>query len=422
MNAEILSIGDELLIGQVTNTNATYLGEQLSLLGITVRRITTIGDNIDTLQQEFRRAWQDHDIVISTGGLGPTHDDVTREAFSNVFHMPLVEHDLVLDDITRFLSERRRPVTAANRDQAMVPAGAEIIRNRNGTAPGYYIHQDMKHFFVVPGVPHEMTGMVASFILPRLLKSFRNARASTTVLTTGIPESTLAELLGEFQSHCDGCSVAYLPSTLGVRVRLTAIDPDQERAAERIAAMQAHINERAGEFVFGTDHDRLEAVVLNLLTDTGKSIAVAESCTGGLITDRITDVPGSSRCFDRGVVAYSNKSKIETLGVDPRIIETHGAVSRQTAEAMAAGVRRLAGSSIGISTTGIAGPDGGTTSKPVGLVWIGIAEDAGTQAFEYYFGNDRIRCKQRSTQAALDTVRRALLRLPLQPTTIRSQS
>lgn len=422
MNAEILSIGDELLIGQVTNTNAAYLGEQLSLLGITVRRVTTVGDRLDDLLQAFARAWDENDVIICTGGLGPTHDDVTRAAVCRFFDTGLVENADVLADVERFLDERKRKPTPANLDQAKVPIGAGIIRNADGTAPGYHFAREGRHLFVAPGVPYEMKGMMESYILPRLRESFRNARASRTVLTTGIPESTLSDILSGIESYCDGCSVAYLPSPLGVRVRLTAVAAAQEEADLRIRNMQAFLLERAGEFVFGHDHETIEAVVEVMLVERGLTIAVAESCTGGAITDRLTNVPGSSRCFERGMITYSNESKTEMLGVDPEIFRAHGAVSAECAAAMAEGARRAASASIGLSTTGIAGPDGGSAEKPVGLVWIGISSDAGTFAFPYYFGGDRVRTKQRAAQAALETVRRCLLGLPLQPSTARSHA
>ncbi|MFZ1730195.1 MAG: competence/damage-inducible protein A [Bacteroidota bacterium] len=419
MNAEILSIGDELLIGQVTNTNASYLGEQLSLLGITVRRVTTVGDRIEEILDAFNRAWQEQDVIITTGGLGPTHDDVTRNAVCRFFDTVLVENADVLSDVERFLAERKKPISPTNRDQAMVPGGASIIRNQNGTAPGYHFHRENKHFFVTPGVPYEMHGMTEQYILPELRKIATNNRASLTILTTSMPESTLADLLLGIESQREGCSIAYLPSPLGVRVRITAVAEDQGTAAQQVEELRKAIADRAGEYIFGSGKDSLEQVLGAMLTERGQTLAVAESCTGGLITDRITNVPGSSDWFEHGVVCYSNRSKTKLLSVNPAVIDRHGAVSKQTAEAMAAGIRRTADTDFGLATTGIAGPDGGTPNKPVGLVWIALSSAEGSFAFEYYFGNDRVLTKQRAAQAALDMLRRALLRLPLQPRTAR---
>lgn len=420
MNAEILSIGDELLIGQVANTNASYLGEQLSILGIAVRRVTTVGDRADDLLAAFARAWEDQDIVLATGGLGPTHDDVTRDAVCRFFGTGLVESAEALADVERFLAERNRPVTATNRDQAMVPAAAEVIRNRNGTAPGYHFQRDGKHFFVTPGVPFEMQGMMERYILPLLRELSGSTRTTVTLLTTGIPESTLADALAGIEKMGEDCTVAYLPSALGVRVRLTAVAQDAALTTDRVGRLRAFVEERAGEYVYGTGTATLEAVVGAMLAARGHTLAVAESCTGGHLADRITNAAGSSQYFMRGAVCYSNRSKQDVLGVDPALIAAHGAVSRQTAEAMAEGIRRTTGTSFGLSTTGVAGPAGGSAAKPVGLVWIGISSDAGTFARDFHFGNDRMRTKQRAAQAALDMLRRAMSQLPLQPTFLRS--
>ncbi len=419
MNAEILSIGDELLVGQVTNTNASYLGEQLSLVGIMVRRVTTIGDRIEDLLAAFEQAWKEQDIVITTGGLGPTHDDVTREAVCRFFDTELVEDADVLADVERFFAQLQRPLTDSNRNQAMVPAGARIIHNENGTAPGYHFVRENKHFFVTPGVPYEMHGMTETYILPALKGDLDGARHSLTVLTTGIPESTLSDLLHGIETLSVSSSVAYLPSPLGVRVRLTAVSDKQASAEAEVSALHDFLMARASEYIFGTGQQSLEEVVGQMLIDHGLTVAVAESCTGGLITDRITNVPGSSQWFEHGVVCYSNESKTRLLAVNPAVIDRHGAVSRQTAEAMAAGIRRTAASDFGIATTGVAGPDGGSAEKPVGLVWIAISSSEGNFAFEYHFGVNRIRTKMRAAQSALDMLRRALLQLPLQPMTAR---
>ncbi len=420
MNAEILSIGDELLIGQVANSNATYLGEQLSLSGITVRRVTTIGDKVDDVLAAFARAWKEQDIIITTGGLGPTHDDITRDAVCRFFETGLVENAEALADVERFLAERHRPVSASNRDQAMVPASARIIRNQHGTAPGYHFPREGKHFFVTPGVPFEMQGMLESYILPVLRELHGSTRATVTLLTTGIPESTLADALRGIESMEEGCTVAYLPSPLGVRVRLTSVAQDAAAAEARIEHLRAFAEERAGEYIYGSGRSSLEEIIGAMLADRGQTLAVAESCTGGHLADRITNVPGSSQYFERGVVCYSNRAKEELLGIDPALIAAHGAVSRQTAEAMADGVRRTTGCSFGLATTGIAGPAGGSAAKPIGLVWIALSSDDGTFAYDFHFGGDRVRTKQRAAQAALDMLRRALLRLPLLPTSFRS--
>jgi nicotinamide-nucleotide amidase len=415
MKAEIISIGDELLIGQVVNTNASWLGEQLHLLGISVQRITAVGDDREQILHAFNNALREHDIVITTGGLGPTHDDITREAVCQFFDTALVFDENVLRDIEHIFEERKRPVTDINRDQAMIPATARIIRNQNGTAPGYHFQNEGKHFFVTPGVPYEMQGMVENDILPRLRANFHSDRASTTILTTGIPESALAEILNGIENLEPGASIAYLPSPQGVRIRLTAEGDTAELVRRTLNSLELFIHDRAAEYVFGHGTETLEEVAGKLLHSRNAVLSVAESCTGGVITDKLTNISGSSQWFERGVIAYSNVSKTALLGVSEKLLDTHGAVSRETAEAMAEGVRTHSNTDIGLSTTGIAGPTGATPDKPVGLVWIGLSTSTETFAYPFYFGSHRIRTKQRAAQAAIDMVRRHLLSLPRFP-------
>ncbi|MCZ7558355.1 MAG: competence/damage-inducible protein A [Bacteroidia bacterium] len=412
MNAELISIGDELLIGQVVNSNASWLGEHLSMAGLHVRRVTVVGDDLDGIVAAYRRAWEENDIVVSTGGLGPTHDDRTREALLAFFETSLIVNGDVLADIKRFLHDRGRTVSERNRDQAMVPASARVIRNYHGTAPGYHFTEGEKHLFVLPGVPYEMKAMVEQDILPFLASLQAKRRAVRTILTTGIPESTLADVLAGIDTLRSDTSVAFLPSPLGVRIRLTCVAESDTDATTAVDELETMVRDRAGEWIFGTDNETLEAHLGTILVRDSKTLSVAESCTGGLITDRVTNIPGSSRWFDRGAVVYSNQSKTDMLGVDPHVIERFGAVSREVCLAMAAGIRRLANSDYGLSTTGIAGPDGGTAEKPVGLVWIGLSTPDGSFAHAFRFGNDRLRTKQRAAQSALDTLRRHLLSLP----------
>ena len=415
MTAEILSIGDELLIGQIVNTNSSWIAEQLSATGINVSRITTVGDSPGAIENAIRSAWNEHDITLVTGGLGPTHDDVTREVVAGFFDDSLVLSDTVLADVTAFFARREREMGDVHRDQAMVPSTARVIRNSNGTAPGMHFERSGKHLFAMPGVPFEMHAMVESYVLPLLASHGDSTRVTKTILTTGIPESALAERLSGIESMEVRSSIAYLPSPLGVRIRITTHGGERKDAEAASERLQEFLRERAGEFVFGTESDRLEETVGLLLSQHGKTLAVAESCTGGRIADRITDVPGSSRYFTCGVVAYSNESKTDLLDVDPSLFVSYGAVSEETAKAMASGIRIRSGASIGISTTGIAGPGGGSPSKPVGLVWIGLSSGEGSSAHRFLFGEDRGRTKQRATQMALDLVRRHLLHLPIPP-------
>jgi nicotinamide-nucleotide amidase len=411
MTAEILSIGDELLFGQTINTNAAFLGEQLLSVGIPVSRATTVGDAKEAILRACERAWAENDIVIATGGLGPTHDDITRDAVTAFFSSTLVFSELVFADIRSFFDRLRRPLLDVHRDQAMVPRDAHVIRNAKGTAPGSHFSRNGKHFFTLPGVPHEMTKMTKSYILPLLQPLVRNPPCVTVLMTTGIPESRLAARLEGAEKYFDSSSLAYLPDPRGVRLRILS---GGDIAPSHHTEFLEFIRERIGECIYSEESAALGEVVGRLLREKRESLAVAESCTGGSLADLITDVPGCSEYFNLGVVAYSNRSKLELLGMDPDLIEQHGAVSPEVARAMAAGIRRRAGTSIGLSTTGIAGPSGGSALKQVGLVWIGISTDSGTAAFRYHFGEDRIRTKKRSGQAALDLVRRHLLGLPME--------
>lgn len=415
MNAEIISIGDELLIGQVVNTNAAMMGEMLSGAGVRVDRVTTVGDSIGVILAAFDQAFRSHDVVIATGGLGPTSDDKTRDAVLSFFRTSLTFSEEVFSDIARLLASQKRSLTDAHRDQAMVPASARILPNAHGTAPGYHFEVGKKHFFVTPGVPYEMHGMMTASIVPLLQAAAGEFRHSITLLTTGLPESLLARRLEPVEQALRDATLAYLPSPLGVRLRITSWSTTPDEARARAEETRDAILQRIRQYVYGEGDGSLEAAVGSLLREQRKTIAVAESCTGGMIADRITNVPGSSDYFLHGAVTYSNESKTALLGVPADLIARHGAVSGEVARAMAGGIQRSSGASLGISTTGIAGPSGGSEEKPIGLVWIGLADGSGAQAFRFHFGPDRLRIKQRASQTALDIARRHLSGLPLHP-------
>jgi nicotinamide-nucleotide amidase len=412
MKSEIISIGDEVLIGQIINTNAAFLGEQLLLAGMPARRTVVVGDEPGEIADAITAAWTRSEVVIATGGLGPTHDDVTRSAITAMFDSDLVFSEAVFADVQAFFERRGRTMLPVHRDQALVPACAEAIRNPVGTAPGFHIRRDGKHLFVLPGVPDEMKVMTTSHIMP-LLRSICDTRiAVRTLQTTGIPESNLADLLGAPDSLPDGVSLAFLPSTYGIRLRISARDTRQGEAEELCRTASALIAAKAGDFIFGESTTTLAEVVGALLRDRGLRLAVAESCTGGTLAAMLTDVPGSSDYFNRGVVTYSNESKIDILRVDESILLSHGAVSPLVAMMMAENVRKSAGVDFGLSTTGIAGPGGATAQKPVGVVWVGFSSSDTSFACKYLFGEDRIRTRQRASQAALDLLRRHLLGFP----------
>ena len=412
MKSAIIAIGDELLIGQVVNTNAAFIGEKLTDAGIEVCRVVTVSDNDADILQSFRQESAAHDVVIVTGGLGPTHDDRTKKALCSLFDTDLVANPDALEQIKRLMETRRIRWTSSAEEQALVPRKAAVIPNRHGTAPGLLFESDGRMFVVLPGVPYEMEGMMDDFVVPYLkAKSRGNVILRRTLNTTGISESLLAERLGNLGDLLGDAKLAFLPSPSGVRLRISVTGSDRALCESKLKQIELQIRVKSGKYIYGVDQEELESVLGRLLILHSLKLAAAESCTGGMIAHRITNVPGSSQYFERGVVAYSNESKIDILGVRSETISSHGAVSKQVAEEMASGIRRIAGTDIGISTTGIAGPAGGTPEKPVGLVWLGYADEEEALAVQFNFGDNRLRVKERATQAALELVRRRILKI-----------
>ena len=414
MTAEIITIGDELLIGQVINTNQAYIAERLNAVGVHVAVMTTAGDDRQAILRSFRKAWDDHDIVIATGGLGPTHDDITKKVLCEFFNTDLVANEDVRAKIASLMQKRKFPWTASAEEQALVPRKAVILPNPVGTAPGMLFDESGKLFFALPGVPYEMKEIVDRSIVP-LLASRSEGRfiRHLTLRTTGIPESFLAAKLGDIEPLLQGTTLAFLPSPRGVRLRISVEETSAVEAERRVRDVEQRIRAKVEKYIYGTGGEELEEVLGRILTERKLTIAVAESCTGGLIADRITNVSGSSAYFERGVVTYSDASKHQLLGVPEELLRRYGAVSREAAEAMAAGVRNGAGTDIGLSTTGIAGPTGGSPQKPVGLVWIGFADRATSLAIRFHFGDQRLLVKERASQAALELVRRRVLSIEL---------
>lgn len=413
MTAEVLSIGDELLIGQVINTNQAFIAEKLNSIGVTVARMTTVGDSDEEILSALRTSWERSDVVTVTGGLGPTHDDITRSVVCRFFKTELVRDESALENIKRLVQARGLPLSRVNQDQALVPKGCIVIQNALGTAPGYLFDQEGKAMIIMPGVPYEMTAMMETFVIPHLSKAgTKQVIRHRTLKTTGIAESVLSDLIGDVSElfpQNQGISLAYLPSPLGVRLRISVRTQSEDQANRLIAGVEEKIKAKAKKYIYAVDREDLEDVIGRILIEKGLKIAVAESCTGGTIADRLTNVPGSSAYVERGFVVYSNESKSAELGVSESLIKEHGAVSREVAEAMAEGVRIAAKTDIGLSTTGIAGPTGGTPGKPVGLVWIGYSDKNQTIALRFHYATERRRFKDRASQAALELVRRKLL-------------
>lgn len=407
MKVEIVSIGDELLIGQTINTNAAYLSKHLTSLGLDVTWITTVGDEADNLKKALSQAMERSDVVIATGGLGPTHDDITKNVAAEHFDSRLVFRPEILEKLKRAFERRGIKMAAVNEEQAQIPEKAQVIENPVGTAPGLLFEEQGKICIILPGVPYEMKAICEATVFP-MLKKQEQKILQKTIRTVGIPESTLFERIGDISNIERFAKVAFLPKFPGVDVRLTAKGRNQQETREKLATALRLIQEKVADYVYGYDDEELEEAVARLLFEHKKTLAVAESCTGGLLAHKFTNVSGSSTYFERGVVAYSNQAKIEILGVPQETLEKFGAVSSETAVAMAEGIKMISGADFGISTTGIAGPTGGTKEKPVGLVYIGIANGERSFSKKFLFFKDRISNKERTVQTALNMLRKEL--------------
>lgn len=416
MRAHLLTIGDELLIGQTTNTNAAWLGDRLSRMGVEVERTVTVGDDPDRMREELDRSARRATLLLVTGGLGPTHDDVTREVVSDYFDAPLRTDEDILARIRRYYERRGRQMPSAGPKLAQVPEGFEVLENPVGAAVGLWhettVHGGERLIGVLPGVPEEMKGIFEGTVEPRL-EERADLRDVTyrTLITSGIAESLLQERLGDLTDVLDETlHLAYLPSTSGVRLRLTAADGHNASAEDRLDRLEARIRDRAGHHVIGTGDVTLEEVLGDQLRSGGRTIATAESATGGLIGHRLTSISGSSDYYMGSVVAYANDVKRSVLGVEADVIDKHGAVSEPVAVQMAEGVRDRLDVDVGIATTGIAGPGGGTPEKPVGTVWLGYADEVRSRAVQQQFVEDRTLNKELFASAALDLVRREQVR------------
>ena len=404
----IISVGNELLCGHTVNTNAAYLGQRLMELGLPVIEAVTVGDDIDQIVTTIQQAGSHAEIVIITGGLGPTDDDVTRQAVARFLGVDLVQDDRLLEQIQAFFVDRQREMPARNAIQAHIPAGAEAIENPVGTAPGIYAQVETTQLFVVPGVPSEMRYLFDHWIAPKLeTERGKQALAVRRLNCFGIGESDLAERLGDLmrrdRNPLINCTVHFGVITL----HIMAAGPDQQQAEDLAQADEAALRDLLRELIFGVEQETLAAVVVQGLTEAGRTLAVAESCTGGWIGKMLTDIPGASRIFTQGWTTYTNEAKARQLGVSSVLLEQYGAVSEPVARAMACGARLRAATDVAIATTGIAGPEGGTPDKPVGLVYIALATEDDVKVQECRFKGGREMIRWRTTQTALDMIRRA---------------
>lgn len=412
MIAEILSIGTELIMGQIVNGDAQYLSRELAALGITVHHHTTVGDNPARIRAALSLALSRADIVITTGGLGPTEDDLSKEIVAEYFGLQMAEDAGALAAMERFFAAMHREMAPNNRRQARFAEGAIILSNARGTAPGCIVERDGKCVIQLPGPPNELQGMFESSVEPYVRGKSAGSITSRYLRIFGMGESDVAMRVRDLIAAQDAVTIAPYCSTGEVQLRVTAKADTPEQARAAIAPVEAALLARLGDVVYAvsdTAEDSLARHTVQALLRGGRTVAVAESCTGGMVTAALVDVPGVSAALLEGRIAYSNDAKVRGLGVSPEIIEAYGAVSEQTARQMAEGLRAIAGTDIAVSTTGIAGPDGGSEEKPVGLVYVAVASPAYTrvQALRLHGNRDRIRTL--ATLHALNAIRLAAL-------------
>jgi len=402
---EIISIGNEVLSGLIQDSNSRFLASHLQTVGVDVSRVTVVGDEAGAIAGAVQEALKRVDWVITTGGLGSTHDDITKFVLADLFQSRLVPDEKVSARLEAIFKQRGSKVPENVWTQREVPDKAVILYNEEGTAPGLLFRQNGKSVFAIPGVPQEMEHLYEKYILPEMAGLNLKCIRHRILKTTGVSEAALWEKVGSLDPLLETVTVASLPSHLGVRVRLSVVGEKAEEAEQALKQAVRWMEDRAGNFIYGCDEDTLEERVGRLLLDTKQTLAVAESCTGGLIGHRLTAVSGSSEYFLESAVTYSNSAKVARLGVDPETIVRSGAVSEEVAAAMAEGIRKACGADIGLATTGIAGPTGGSAEKPVGLTYIALCDGAGTRVEKFNFHQDRARNKERTAQAALNLLR-----------------
>lgn len=420
MQSQIISIGNELLIGDTINTNASWLGEFLTESGIDVTEIHTVGDDLERVKDVLSRALSAADLVIATGGLGPTHDDITKKAVTDLFDCELVLDESVLEFIKKVFKKRNIPFSKSNYHQAEVPDCCDVLFNTQGTAPGMWFEQEHAKLAVLPGIPFEMKHLMREKVLPKIREDGGDIelRHSLYLLTAGIGESTLSDrVIGDLDPVLpENVSVAYLPSPQGVRIRISGYGSEEEKVEEQIRSVANHIREKVEYLILGEGKElTISGALGNLLEQNKLWISAAESCTGGYVMNDITNNPGCSSYTKGGIIAYDNEVKTNQLDVNPEDIKRYGAVSKPVALQMAQGVAKHLDTDIGISTTGIAGPTGGTDEKPVGTVWIGFWSKDQHFALKAHFTNDRLINKERSSAVALEMVRRAILEITEMP-------
>ncbi|MBL4930418.1 competence/damage-inducible protein A [Clostridium paridis] len=409
MNAEIISVGTELLLGDIVNTNAQYLSKELASLGINVYRQTVVGDNEERILESFERAFENSDIIVTTGGLGPTPDDLTKEVAAKYFKQELVLHEESYKKLESYFKNNGRGVTESNKKQAYFPKEAIILENNHGTAPGAILESENgKKIIILPGPPKEMKPMFDERVVPYLKKLTDNVLVSKTLRLFGIGESHMAEEIKDIIDTQTNPTIAPYAKDVDVTLRITAKGKNEEEARKLIIPMEKKVREKLGEFIYGEGETTLEEVVAKMLVDKKITISTAESCTGGMIASKLINYGGISECFLEGAVTYSNDAKANRLGVKKETLDKYGAVSEETAKEMAEGIAKTSGTDVGVSTTGIAGPTGGTKEKPVGLVYVGISYKGNTIVKRFEFQGDRNKVRIRTTMNALNIIRKTI--------------
>jgi nicotinamide-nucleotide amidase len=411
-NAHIISIGNELLIGDTINTNASWIGTFLTEMGFYVEQVFTIPDSYELIQNRIDESLQTADITIVTGGLGPTHDDITKKAVADLFGVEMTQDESVFMHVKSLFEKRNFTFSKSNADQALIPVGARVLFNNKGTAPGMWISREKSHLAILPGVPYEMKFLMENRVKPEIEEHFPglDSWATQYFKTAGVPESTLSDLIGNLEKfEKNGVAVAYLPSAAGVTIRISSSGREKRTAEDKLIQLREMLYEKVGDLIYGEGKNlTLPEVVGELLAERKLTISAAESCTGGHLANSLTDIPGSSRYLHGGVVAYADQIKVNHLGVLENELQGYGAVSKSVALQMAKAVAVNFKTDIGVSTTGIAGPSGGTEEKPVGTVWMGFSINDNHFALKAVFTNDRLINKERTVMVVLETIRRQL--------------
>ncbi|SHF03117.1 competence/damage-inducible protein cinA [Caldanaerobius fijiensis DSM 17918] len=408
MKCEIISVGTELLLGQIANTDAQYISQELAPIGIDVYFHTAVGDNSERLKECLRIAWNRSDIIITSGGLGPTLDDLTKETIADFLGLKMVEYQEAYEHLQRYFKGKK--ITQNNYRQAYFPEGSILLPNNNGTAMGAILEKCNKIIIILPGPPNELVPMFKESVIPYLIAKSGYMIKSRVLRIFGIGESQVEDMIKEIIINQTNPTIAPLAKEGEVTLRITAKGKEEAIIDKMIQDMEEHIRDILGDYIYGIDDDSLESIVGQLLIKKGITISVAESCTGGLIAHKLTNIPGISSVFKLGTVVYSNEAKVDVLNVNSEVLKEKGAVSEETAIQMAQRIRQIGKTDLGLSVTGIAGPDGGTAEKPVGLVYIALAEDKNVICNKYNFNGNRLKNKNLASMYALDMVRRYLIK------------